>query len=82
MWGAPTSRVVRVPLTAPSQIARFHTWRNFRCQCRFKSPQHAPSVYQENDLYIQQTKLKNTLCWLMGEEQITHLGMEYTRTST
>jgi myo-inositol-1-phosphate synthase len=43
----------------------------------FKSPQHAPSVYPEHDLFIQHTKLKNTLRWLMGEEQITHLGMEY-----
>ena len=43
----------------------------------FKSPQHAPAVYPEHDLFIQQTKLKNTLRWLMGEEQITHLGMEY-----
>jgi myo-inositol-1-phosphate synthase len=43
----------------------------------FKSPQHAPSVYPEHDLFIQQTKLKNTLRWLMGEEQITHLGREY-----
>ena len=43
----------------------------------FKSPQHAPSIYPEHDLFIQQTKLKNTLRWLMGEEQITHLGMEY-----
>ena len=25
----------------------------------------------------EQTKLKNTLRWLMGEEQITHPGMEY-----
>ncbi|MDO8617138.1 MAG: inositol-3-phosphate synthase [Dehalococcoidia bacterium] len=43
----------------------------------FKSPQHAPAVYPEHDLFIQQTKLKNTLRWLMGEEQITHLGAEY-----
>jgi myo-inositol-1-phosphate synthase len=43
----------------------------------FKSPQHAPSLYPEHDLFIQQTKLKNTLRWLMGEEPITHLGMEY-----
>jgi myo-inositol-1-phosphate synthase len=45
----------------------------------FKSPQHAASVYPEHDLFIQQTKLKNTLRWLMGEEQVTHLGMEYYR---
>jgi myo-inositol-1-phosphate synthase len=43
----------------------------------FKDPQHAPSVYPEHDLFIQQTKLKNTLRWLMDEEQITHLGAEY-----
>jgi myo-inositol-1-phosphate synthase len=43
----------------------------------FKSPQHALGVYPEHDLFIQKTKLKNTLRWLMGEEQITHLGMEY-----
>jgi myo-inositol-1-phosphate synthase len=43
----------------------------------FKSPQHPADVYPEHDLFIQQTKLKNTLRWLMGEEQITHLGSEY-----
>jgi myo-inositol-1-phosphate synthase len=43
----------------------------------FKSPQFALTVYPEHDLFIQHTKLKNTLRWLMGEEQITHLGMEY-----
>ena len=43
----------------------------------FKSPQAAPGLYPEHDLFIQQTKLKNTLRWLMGEEQITHLGIEY-----
>ncbi len=43
----------------------------------FKSPQVAPGLYPEHDLFIQQTKLKNTLRWLMGEEQITHLGVEY-----
>ena len=31
----------------------------------------------EHDLFIQQTKLKNTLRHLAGEEQITHLGLEY-----
>jgi myo-inositol-1-phosphate synthase len=43
----------------------------------FKSPQTAPGLYPEHDLFIQHTKLKNTLRWLMGEEQITHLGIEY-----
>ena len=43
----------------------------------FKSPQVAPGLYPEHDLFIQQTKLKNTLRWMMGEEQITHLGIDY-----
>jgi myo-inositol-1-phosphate synthase len=43
----------------------------------FKSPLHAPELYPEHDLFIQHMKLKNTLRHLMGEEQITHLGLEY-----
>jgi myo-inositol-1-phosphate synthase len=43
----------------------------------FKAPQTSSQVYPEHDLFIQQTKLKNTLRWMMGVEQITHLGMEY-----
>jgi myo-inositol-1-phosphate synthase len=43
----------------------------------YKSPQTAPGLQPEHDLFIQQTKLKNTLRHLMGEEQITHLGLEY-----
>ncbi len=47
----------------------------------FKSPQTAPGLYPEHDLFIQQTKLKNTLRWLMGEAMITHLGQEYYQES-
>jgi len=43
----------------------------------FKSPQVAPELYAENDLFIQHTKLKNTLRHWMGEDLITHLGTEY-----
>jgi myo-inositol-1-phosphate synthase len=43
----------------------------------FKSPQTAPGLYPEHDLFIQQTKLKNTLRHWMGEDLITHLGTEY-----
>ncbi|HET9582216.1 MAG TPA: inositol-3-phosphate synthase [Gemmatimonadota bacterium] len=43
----------------------------------WKSPMHAPELYPEHDLFIQLMKLKNTLRHLMGEEQITHLGLEY-----
>ena len=43
----------------------------------YKAPMAAPGLYPEHDLFIQLTKLKNTLRWMMGEEQITHLGREY-----
>ena len=43
----------------------------------FKSPQCAPNLYPEHDLFIQLMKLKNTLRYLMEEEQITHLGLDY-----
>ncbi len=43
----------------------------------FKSPMCAPELYPEHDIFIQLTKLKNTLRWMMGEDLITHLGAEY-----
>ncbi len=43
----------------------------------FKSPQTAPGLYPEHDLFIQLMKLKNTLRHLRGEDLITHLGREY-----
>ena len=43
----------------------------------FKSPQTAPGLYPEHDLFIQLMKLKNTLRYLQGEDLITHLGHEY-----
>jgi myo-inositol-1-phosphate synthase len=45
----------------------------------YKNPQVAPGLYAEHDLFIQLTKLKNTLRWIMGEAPITHLGMDYYR---
>jgi myo-inositol-1-phosphate synthase len=43
----------------------------------YKSPQVAPGLHPEHDLFVQLAKLKNTLRWMMGEDQITHLGREY-----
>ena len=43
----------------------------------YKAPMTAPGLYPEHDVFIQLTKLKNTLRWMMGEDQITHLGREY-----
>ena len=42
-----------------------------------KSPQTAPGLYPEHDIFIQLMKFKNTLRHLRGEELITHLGLEY-----
>jgi len=42
-----------------------------------KSPQSAPGLYPEHDLFIQSMKLKNTLRHIMGSDLITHLGLEY-----
>jgi myo-inositol-1-phosphate synthase len=42
----------------------------------------AEGLYPEHDLFIQLMKLKNTLRYLMGEEQITHLGIEYYSSDT
>ncbi len=54
-------------------MAGIQEWISFY----YKSPMAAPGLTPEHDLFIQHTKLKNTLRWLMGEEQITHLGVEY-----
>ncbi|MBK8151003.1 MAG: inositol-3-phosphate synthase [Acidobacteria bacterium] len=43
----------------------------------FKAPQTAAGLYPEHDLFIQLKKLKNTLRHLMGEDLITHLGLDY-----
>ena len=59
-----------------AQRAKMHgiqEWLSFY----FKSPQCAPELYPEHDLFIQLMKLKNTLRYLRGEDLITHLGLEY-----
>ena len=60
-------------LASRAEMCGIQEWLSFF----LKSPMHAEGLYPEHDLFIQQTKLKNTLRWMMGEEQITHLGLEY-----
>lgn len=43
----------------------------------FKSPQSAPGLNPEHDLFIQRTKLKSKPSHWMGEVLVTHLGTEY-----
>jgi myo-inositol-1-phosphate synthase len=54
-------------------LSGIQEWMSFY----FKSPMVGEGLYPEHDLFIQLTKLKNTLRHLMGEELITHLGLDY-----
>ena len=60
-------------LASRAGLSGIQEWLSFY----FKSPQTAPGLYPEHDIFIQHRKLKNTLRWMMGEEMITHLGREY-----
>ena len=60
-------------LAQRSGMRGIQEWMSFY----FKTPMHAPGIYPEHDLFIQIMKLKNRLRHLMGEELITHLGLEY-----
>jgi myo-inositol-1-phosphate synthase len=65
--------VLFMDLAQRAAMTGIQEWLSFY----FKSPQCAPSLYSEHDLFIQLMKLKNTLRYLMGETQITHLGLDY-----
>jgi myo-inositol-1-phosphate synthase len=56
-------------LASRNQEKGIQEWLSFY----FKSPQTPKGLKPENDLFIQQTKLKNTLRMWMGEEPITHV---------
>ena len=65
--------VLFIDLAQRATMTGIQEWLSFY----FKSPQCAPNLYPEHDLFIQSMKLKNTLRFLMGETQITHLGLDY-----
>ncbi len=60
-------------LSKRAGMAGIQEWLSFY----FKSPMTLPELYPEHDIFIQLMKLKNTLRYLRGEEQITHLGLDY-----
>ena len=60
-------------LAQRSGMSGIQEWLSFY----FKSPMTAAGLYPEHDLFIQHMKLKNTLRHIMGEDQITHLGLDY-----
>ncbi|MCP4218279.1 MAG: inositol-3-phosphate synthase [bacterium] len=43
----------------------------------FKSPIVQEGLYPENDLFVQRSKMENTLRYLMKEELIHHTGLDY-----
>ncbi|MCP5106335.1 MAG: inositol-3-phosphate synthase [bacterium] len=43
----------------------------------FKSPIVKEGLYPENDLFVQRSKLQNTLRYMMKEELIHHTGLDY-----
>ncbi|NVL93383.1 MAG: inositol-3-phosphate synthase [Desulfobacterales bacterium] len=65
--------VLFMDLAQRAAMTGIQEWLSFY----FKTPQCAPNLYSEHDLFIQLMKLKNTLRYLMGETQITHLGLDY-----
>jgi myo-inositol-1-phosphate synthase len=65
--------VLFMDLAQRASMTGIQEWLSFY----FKSPQCAPTLYPEHDLFIQFLKLKNTLRYIMGETQITHLGLDY-----
>jgi myo-inositol-1-phosphate synthase len=56
-----------------SEMYGIQEWLSFF----FKSPQSAPGLTPQHDLFRQLMKLENTLRHLQGENLITHLGLDY-----
>ncbi len=65
--------VLFLDLAKRAGMSGIQEWLSFY----FKSPMVGAGLYPEHDIFIQLTKLKNTLRHIAGEEQITHLGLEY-----
>jgi myo-inositol-1-phosphate synthase len=60
-------------LAKRSGFSGIQEWLSFY----LKSPTVGPGLYPEHDLFIQQLKLKNTLRYIAGEEELTHMGADY-----
>ena len=60
-------------LAQRAEMSGIQEWLSFY----FKSPQTAPGLPPEHDLFKQLIKLQNTLRHIMGEDLITHLGLDY-----
>ena len=60
-------------LAKRSEMYGIQEWLSFF----FKSPQSAPGLAPQHDLFRQLMKLENTLRHMQGENLITHLGLDY-----
>ena len=60
-------------LAQRSQMSGIQEWLSFY----FKSPQTMQGLMPEHDIFKQLIKLQNTLRHIMGEDLITHLGLDY-----
>jgi len=60
-------------LAKRANMSGIQEWLSFY----FKSPQTAPGLKPEHDIFKQLIKLQNTLRHIMGEDLITHLGLDY-----
>jgi myo-inositol-1-phosphate synthase len=60
-------------LAKRAEMSGIQEWLSFY----FKSPQTAPDLRPEHDIFKQLIKLQNTLRHMMGEDLITHLGLDY-----
>ena len=65
--------VLFLDLAKRSDMSGIQEWLSFY----FKSPMCSPDLEPEHDLFVQLAKLKNTLRHIMGEDLITHLGLDY-----
>ncbi len=62
-----------IDLAKRAGMSGIQEWLSFY----LKSPQTAPGLPAENDIFKQLMKLQNTLRHMMGEDLITHLGLDY-----
>jgi myo-inositol-1-phosphate synthase len=62
-----------IDLAKRAEMSGIQEWLSFY----LKSPQTAPGLPAENDIFKQLMKLQNTLRHMMGEDLITHLGLDY-----
>ncbi len=60
-------------LAKRAEMSGIQEWLSFY----FKSPQTLPGLAPEHDIFKQLIKMQNTLRHMMGEDLITHLGLDY-----